>query len=573
MMCTTLALISLSLGTLASGNQSVSDRFLSAFAAPSWHVPLWARDKGASSRLGSEIRRRQGSLEETSWSILSDSATESAPVSLAYVAEDLPLLQSTSRASGDPSPVSVSDLGKETGPPLNSVVKVRARLHTVRATGSSCFLVLREAGGPTVQAVHFKDKSALEESKALLKFVKGLHPESILEVEGKLVSATVKSCTQSNVEIQIHTLRVISRAPPVLPFSVEDAGRPEEEVEKSQDTDRPLPTLGQDLRLDYRHLDLRAPAQNAALRVKSEMCRLFREAMYEQGFTEIQTPKLIGGASEGGAEVFSLDYFGRKAFLAQSPQLFKQMAVAGDLGGVFEIGPVFRAEKSNSRRHLTEFTGVDMEMPIQSHYMEAIEVAHGAFKKMFRELEESPRSQELLARIRRQFPSEPPKIPDEPVVISHQEAVDMLRERGDTKIGDLDDFSSSQEILLGEIVREKYGTDLVVVDQYPLDVRPFYTMLSPSDPSRSNSYDIFLRGQEISSGAQRIHDPDLLLRRIQEKEGDPEELKFYIEALSCGCPPHAGFGLGLDRIVSLYLDLGNVRKASLFPRDPRRLSP
>mmetsp|Transcript_21163 Transcript_21163/g.65080 ORF Transcript_21163/g.65080 Transcript_21163/m.65080 type:complete len:299 (-) Transcript_21163:180-1076(-) len=293
-------------------------------------------------------------------------------------------------------------------------------------------------------------------------------------------------------------------------------------------------------------------------------------------FVEIHSPKLIAGESESGAGVFTTDYFGETACLAQSPQLYKQLAVAGDLGGVYEVGPVFRAENSNTRRHLCEFTGLDFEMPIVAHYGEAIAVGHATFKRIFDGLERD--HADLLAAVRAQFPSDPPVVGDAPLVLPFAEACDALRAAG-RDIGAADDLSGADELALGALVKETHGVDFFVVDRYPSAIRPFYTMPCADDPAASNSYDFFLRGQEICSGAQRVHDPALLHASLAAKGLDADasdlskSLKSYLEAFDHGAPPHAGCGFGLERVVFLYLGLDNIRKASLFPRDPKRCAP
>jgi len=229
--------------------------------------------------------------------------------------------------------------------------------------------------------------------------------------------------------------------------------------------------------------------------------------MDARGFVEIHSPKLIAGESESGAGVFTTDYFGETACLAQSPQLYKQLAVIGDLGGVYEVGPVFRAENSNTRRHLCEFTGLDFEVPIVAHYTEAINIGHGVFKAIFEGLETE--CADLLESVRAQFPSEPVFIGDAPVVLHFEDALQLLRDAGHAPEGG-DDLSGADELLLGKLVKEQHGVDFFVIDRYPATIRPFYTMLDPADEALSNSYDFFLRGQEICSGAQRVHDPALL---------------------------------------------------------------
>ena len=226
------------------------------------------------------------------------------------------------------------------------------------------------------------------------------------------------------------------------------------------------------------------------------------------------------------------------------------MAISSDLKRVFEIGPVFRAEKSNTRRHLCEFTGLDMEMEINSHYNEVLHVVHRVFRYIFSSLE-SQYSLELQ-HIRAQYPSSAVEITNDPVIINWRDGIEMLRKSGQ-EASDFDDLTSAQELKLGALVKEKFGTDFFILDQYPSSIRPFYTMLNPNDSRYSNSYDMFLRGQEICSGAQRCHDPDMLYDAILTKGIDPEPLKFYIDCFKHGISPHAGAGIGLDRVVFLYL--------------------
>lgn len=323
----------------------------------------------------------------------------------------------------------VADLENEDVHAPGSKVWLRGRLQSIRVKGGSCFLVLRQNAFHTVQALYFKDKEDPEGSKKMLKYLKSLTAESVIDLEGTIVGdANVKSCSIQNIELNIERIHTVSNARAQLPFLVEDAARSEEEVEASQDTDRPFPRLGQELRLDNRWMDLRTPANNAIMRIQSAVCQLFRESLYSQGFIEIHSPKLIAGESESGAGVFTTDYFGQTACLAQSPQLYKQMAISSDMERVFEIGPVFRAENSNTRRHLCEFTGLDLEMAINDHYMETLEVIHECFKHIFNGLE--TRHAKELAIIREQYHSEPLTFTDEPCVIHWPEAQEILTEKG-----------------------------------------------------------------------------------------------------------------------------------------------
>ena len=485
---------------------------------------------------------------------------------------DMTVVMSRSRSGRDF--VDVKEIGgaddAKYGP--GSKVWVSGRLNSIRVKGGSCFLVLRQNSFDTLQACFFKDKENPEQSAKMIKYLKTLTTESIVNIEGTVSSADVRSCSIQDAELVINRIHSVSKADAMLPFLVEDAARSEKEVEESQDTDRPFPRLGQELRLDHRWLDLRAPANNAIMRIQSAVCQLFRESLYSQGFVEIHTPKLIAGESESGAGVFTTDYFGTTACLAQSPQLYKQMAISSDLDRVFEIGPVFRAENSHTRRHLCEFTGLDLEMTIDEHYMETLEVVHKMFKHIFEGLE--TRWAKELKVIRTQYDSEPVTFTDEPCVLHWPEAMDILREQGFDMGEGLGDLTGAQELALGSAVKEKYGTDFFMLDKYPSDIRPFYTMPDPEDDRFSNSYDIFIRGQEICSGAQRCHDPDVVTEIIHKKGIEiGDGLKTYIESFRHGVSPHAGAGIGLERVVFLYLGLDNVRKASMFPRDPNRCTP
>ncbi|KAM9918665.1 hypothetical protein OXX80_012902, partial [Metschnikowia pulcherrima] len=301
---------------------------------------------------------------------------------------------------------------------------------------------------------------------------------------------------------------------------------------------------------------------------------LFREFLSNRRFTEIHTPKILGAASEGGSNVFEISYFKRSAFLAQSPQFYKQQLIAADFERVFEIAPVFRAENSNTHRHMTEFVGLDLEMSFEEHYHEVMETLQDLFVFIFSELKQRYAAE--IATVRKQFPVDEFKLPaDGKMVRLHfKEGVAMLREAG-KEIDDFEDLSTENEKLLGKLVREKYDTDFYILDKFPLAIRPFYTMPCPEDPRYSNSYDFFMRGEEILSGAQRIHDPELLKERMAAHGVDhtQEGINDYVDAFTYGCAPHAGGGIGLERVLMFYLDLKNIRRASLFPRDPRRLRP
>lgn len=446
---------------------------------------------------------------------------------------------------------------------LGQTVWVRARLATSRAVGKGVFIILRQMVN-TVQGVTWQSS---EVPKAMVKYTAAISLESIVDVRAEIIAAEtpVQSATVKNYELSIKEVHVVSRAQD-LPFNVEDAGRNEAEAQAAG-----LPLVGQDTSLNFRWVDTRTPANQAIFRIQSGVCQLFREFLNSRGFIEIHSPKLIGGASEGGANVFTLKYFDQPACLAQSPQFYKQMTAAcGGFERVYEIGPVFRAEDSHTHRHLCEFTGLDFEMAIYEHYYEALEVMGELFNFIFDGIND--RFGHELMLIGQQYPFEPIKYLRPPLRITFEEGITLLLEAGVAASYD-EDISTPQEKALGKIVKEKYGTDFYIMDKYPLSARPFYTMPDPANKRWSNSYDLFIRGEEIVSGAQRVHDVDLLISRAKEFNIPIASIQSYIDAFKHGALPHAGGGIGLERVVMLFLGLKNIRKTSMFPRDPNRLAP
>ncbi|XP_034479287.1 aspartate--tRNA ligase, cytoplasmic [Drosophila innubila] len=441
---------------------------------------------------------------------------------------------------------------------------VRGRVHTTRAKGKQCFLVLRQQSS-TVQCILAVGDVI---SKQMIKFAGNIPKESIIDIQAKPIAVPIKieSCTEQFVELSVEQLFVISQAKPQLPLQIEDAARPE----NPDDAEGLNIRVNQDTRLDNRVLDLRTPANQAIFRLEAGVCRLFRDILTDKGFTEIHTPKIISAASEGGANVFTVSYFKESAYLAQSPQLYKQMAIAADFDKVFTVGAVFRAEDSNTHRHLTEFVGLDLEMAFKYHYHEVLHTIGNTFTAIFKGLRDNY-SREIEA-VGQQYKVDAFKFLEPPLILQFSEGVAMLREAG-VETGDEEDLSTPNEKLLGRLVKAKYDTDFYILDKFPLAIRPFYTMPDPNNPIYSNSYDMFMRGEEILSGAQRIHDPEYLMERAKHHGIDTTKIAAYIESFRYGCPPHAGGGIGMERVVMLYLGLDNIRKTSMFPRDPKRLTP
>ncbi|KAG0222766.1 hypothetical protein B0O80DRAFT_492597 [Mortierella sp. GBAus27b] len=446
-------------------------------------------------------------------------------------------------------------------------VWIRARVQTARPTGNKmCFFQLRQNCSTIQGLVVFNDTTI---SKQMVKFSQNIPSESIVLVEGVIAKPLepVKSCTVQDAEITITQIFTLSEAQGRLPFNLEDASRPETDFERE---DAQFSKVTLHTRLENRVFDLRTITNQAIFRINAGVCRLFREFLESKGFMEIHTPKLLGAASEGGANVFRVKYFETDAFLAQSPQFYKQMVVCGDFERVFEIAPVFRAENSFTHRHMTEFIGLDMEMAFEEHYHEVLDVLDELFVHIFTGLE--TQFADDLAIVHRQYPFEKFQFLPKTLRLEFKDAVALLRENG-VEMGDYDDLSTENEKKLGQLVKEKYKTDFFMLDKFPLEVRPFYTMPDPKNPKYSNSYDFFMRGEEILSGAQRIHDADFLIERAKAHGVDPESIKSYVDAFRLGAPPHGGGGIGLERVIFFYLNLGNIRRTSLFPRDPKRLAP
>jgi nondiscriminating aspartyl-tRNA synthetase len=465
------------------------------------------------------------------------------------------------------------DIGKE--------VIFRARIHHLRKMSSKfVFFVFRQQLA-TIQGVLMEHSDI---SKYMLYWAEHLEVESVVLVKGILQAPNSKQgevtgTSLHTIEVSVHALHVEAEVADHLPFNVYEA----EVTQADVDAEIAAPEhkeghnrvrIADRTRLNNRVIDLRSTASQGIFRIQSGICGLFRQALDEQGFIEIHTPKLQGGATESGASVFKVEYFNRGAFLAQSPQLAKQMAISADFGKVYEIGPVFRAENSNTYRHLTEYTGLDLEMQIDEHYHEVLRVLDRTFKTIFKGIYERFRPE--IEAVKKHFPHEDLVWLDQTPIIPFAEGVRMLNESGwrddnGNPLDENEDLGTRDEVQLGRVIKEKLGTDYYVLDKFPANARPFYAMEDPTNPQLTNSFDIFCRGQEILSGGQRIHDSKLLLKKMDKLKMDPSTMEEYIQGFQWGAPPHGGGGIGLERILMLLLNLGNIRHASMFPRDPKSL--
>lgn len=493
---------------------------------------------------------------------------------------------------------------------IDKTVKFRARLQRSRMKGKGGFLIFRDQIH-TIQGCLFVTEGVV--SVQMVKFASSLHLESLVDVKAKVKKAQseVEKCSKKTIELDILELFLVSCAPSVLPFQMEDAMRkvnPEQEEddyvekktedkkeeeetkdeenlsekqkkkkdkkkkkeEKKAEKEKKDIVVKMNTRLDNRVLDLRVPTTQAIFKLQAGVCHKFRDFLDSQDFIEIHTTKLNPGASEGGANVFKFDYFGNQACLAQSPQLYKQMCIVGDFKRVYEIGAVFRAENSLTSRHLCEFTGLDLEMEFKEHYFEVLDIIGELFYNIFEHLNKNYKSE--LEAINNQYPFEPLIYKREALKLKWQDGVKLLEENG-YKQDVNEDLETENEKALGKIVHDKYQTDFYILYGYPKSARPFYTMPDAADSNFTNSYDAFIRGEEVLSGAQRVHDYELLLKQVKEKGINPSSLEDYLNSFKLGSAPHGGAGIGLERVVKLFIGLGNVKKCVLFPRDPKRLRP
>ena len=318
-------------------------------------------------------------------------------------------------------------------------------------------------------------------------------------------------------------------------------------------------------KLDYRPLILRNEKERAIFKIQEGIVRGFRSFLQENGFTEIHSPKIVYAGAEGGANIFRLDYFGREAYLAQSPQFYKQMMV-GVFERVYEVGPIFRAEKHDTSRHLNEYTGMDFEMGYIDSFRDVMEMETGMLKAAVTELEREYGPELELLDVRlphiREIPS-----------LKFSEAKALIAERTGRIFRESHDFEPEEERLLSEIVERETGSEFVFVTHYPAEKRPFYVMEDPENPGETLSFDLIFRGLEITTGGQRIHDYGMQLQKLCDRGMDPEAFESFLMMHRHGMPPHGGLGLGLERFTARLLGFENVRQACLFPRDINRLTP
>ena len=408
---------------------------------------------------------------------------------------------------------------------------VKGWVQDVRALGGIAFVTLRDRFG-TIQITLPKKKI----DPALFEELTKLPRESVVAVTGE-----VKASNQTALGLEIipSAVEVYSKAATPLPLGVVD------KVNVEMDT-----------RLNHRFMDLRKPEIRAIFELKAMMVELIEECVRANSFNQVYTPKINAAGAEGGAELFKIQYFDKPAFLAQSPQLYKQILMSTGLDRVFELGPAFRAELSNTNRHVTEFISFDGEMSWIENEEEVMAMIETIIDHVLTGLKERGKKQlELLGK--------EIKVPARPYpILTYSECLKMVQDAG-LPLKEGDDLGTEGEKIIGDKMAEK-GVELYFIAEYPEEAKPFYIMEKDGTPY-SFSFDLDYKGQEISSGGQREYRHDKLVARMEKKGLNPADFEFYLEAFRYGMPPHGGWGIGIERLLVKMLDLGNIREAIQVP--------
>lgn len=404
-------------------------------------------------------------------------------------------------------------------------------VHKIRKLGKIAFIIVRDRSGLVQCVINTKDID-----------IKGLKLESVVMIKGKTAESN------GTVEISAEEITLISEVTEDIPLVIN-----REELDVNIDT-----------LLNNRVLSLRNQRINAIFKIQASLAQAFGEFLKTKEFTQVFTPKIVSEGAEGGTELFKLQYFEKNAYLAQSPQFYKQMMVGAGYERVFEIGHVYRAEEHNTNRHLNEYVSLDLEMGFIEDEKDIMKLETELLKYMLIKLsEERAEELELLS-------AKLPIITDDIPSMKLEEALNILREKyGKTELEQ--DIDPEGEKLIGKYAEENFDSEFIFLTHYPQKKRPMYTM--PAENGRTHSFDLIFRGLEITTGGQRIHDYTLLKRRIEEKGLKISSFEDYLEVFRFGMPPHGGLAIGLERLTAQLLGLKNVREAALFPRDRDRITP
>ncbi len=416
----------------------------------------------------------------------------------------------------------------------NEKIVLAGFIERIRIVGKNLvFIILKDIQGSvqiTFKKENFDDKT--------LKKISSIPIQSVIAVNGIIKKS--KLCKQG-VEVIAKEYEVLSESALNLPIDF----NAETKLDK---------------RLDNRWIDLRIDKNTLIFKILSLFVNECRNYLLKKGFIEIFTPKILGAASEGGAEVFELPYFNKKAYLAQSPQFYKQMALSAGFEKVFEVAPAFRADPSSTSRHVTEFTSFDLEMAYIDSHEQVMQVEEEMIKHAFKKIKEKY-EKEIKEIFKINF-----FVPKTPFTrITYEEAMRIINKKSNVK-----SLGSNEEKIVGDYIKEKYNSDFVFITDFPFEERPFYHM---SEKGLTKSFDLIYKGVEITTGAQREHRYDVLVKQLKEKGLNQKLLQFYLDFFKYGCPPHGGFGLGPARVIKQMLNLNNIREAILLPRDIKRLTP
>ena len=427
---------------------------------------------------------------------------------------------------------------------IGEKVKLSGWVNVRRDHGKLIFIDLRDRSG-IIQTVVLPDK------KEAYQAAKDVRSEFVISIEGLVKERPGGQEKDENplgkVEIEVEKMEIISEVQEELPFDV-----------SKKDLDVNLATL-----LDNRNLSLRNKKVNDIFKVYSQILKSYAEVMREKGFLEIKTPKILSAATEGGANFFKIKYFKRDAFLAQSPQFYKQAGV-GAFERVFEIGTVFRAEPHFTTRHVNEYTGLDAEMGFIENFSEVMDELENVMKRIISDVKENC-SKEL-----KEYESDI-LVPDSFPRLKLTEVLEILKKEYNKEIEGID-IDPEGERMICEWAKKNHQSDFVFITHYPASIKPFYTMPS-EDPQFTEGFDLIFNGVEIATGSQRIHNYEQLVANIKKHRLNPEDFKDYLEIFKIGMPPHGGWGLGSERIVQKILGIDSIKEAILFPRDVKRLAP
>lgn len=416
-------------------------------------------------------------------------------------------------------------------------VRVNGAVHTIRDMGDVAFVVLRKREG-LLQCVFEEGVTDFD--------IKTLKEASTVEVEGVVA---VEDRAPNGIEVRLKTIKVLSEPTEPMPLPISKWKL----------------NTSLEAKLAMRPISLRNVRERAKFKIQEGIVRGFRDFLFQEGFTEIRTPKIGAKGAEGGANMFRLEYFHRPAVLAQSPQFYKQMMV-GVFDRVFEAAPVFRAEKHNTKRHLNEYTSLDFEMGYIDGFEDIMAMETG-FLQYTMELLQKDYAKEL-----KMLNVVLPKVDKIPTV-RFDEAKKLVSEKYNRQIRNPFDLEPEEEVLISQYFKEEYDADFVFVTHYPSKKRPVYAMDDPADPTYTLSFDLLFRGMEITTGGQRIHDYNMFVEKIADRGMTTEGMEQYLSAFKHGMPPHGGLGLGLERLTMKLLGEDNVRETTLFPRDLSRLEP